>query len=120
MIYNGLEIKGSKNKKLEQVVKYFKNNNINTLKDIEDIQSDNIKVFQFWNETGVDIESLEIRKYTPEKKNQSRKLKYIDKTYEIEETVGFMILKIVMSGVLLIATLSYLIIFLGLPIVRII
>lgn len=120
MIYNGLEIKGLQNKKLEQVVQYFKKNSINTLKDIEDIKRDNIKVFKFWNETGVDIESLEIKKHTLEKINKSRKLKYIDKTYEIEETVGFMILKIVMSGVILIAVLSYLIIFLGLPIVRMI
>ncbi len=120
MIYNGLEIKGLQNKKLEQVVRYFKRNNINTLKDIKDIKSDNIKVFQFWNETGVDIESLEIKKYIPVERNRRRKPKYIDETYEIEETIGFMILKIVMSGVILIAVLSYLIIFLGLPIVRII
>lgn len=120
MIYNGLEIKGPKSKKLELVIKYFKNNNINTLKDIEDIKRDNIKVFKFWNETGVDIESLEIKKYTPVERNKRRKLKYIDKTYEIEETIGYKILEVVMSGVILVAVLSYLIIFLGLPIVRII
>lgn len=120
MIYNGLEIRGPQNKKLEQVVRYFKKNNISTLKDIEDIKRDNIKVFKFWNETGVDIENLEIRKYIPVEKNRRRKPKYIDRTYEIEETIGYMILKIVMSGVILIAVLSYLIIFLGLPIVRII
>ena len=120
MIYNGLEIKGHQSKKLEQVVKYFKRNNINTLKDIEDIKRDNIKVFKFWNETGVDIESLEIRRYIPVERNRRRKPKYIDETYKIEETVGYKILEIVMSGVLLIAVLSYLIIFLGLPIVKII
>ena len=63
MIYSGLEIKGHQNKKLEQVVQYFRRNNINTLRDIEDIKRDNIKVFKFWNETGVDIASLEIKKY---------------------------------------------------------
>ena len=120
MIYNGLEIKGHQSKKIEQVVQYFKKNNINTLKDIEDIKSDNIKVFKFWNETGVDIESLEIKKYIPVERNRRRKPKYIDKTYEIEETVGYMILKIVMFGVILIAVLSYFIIFLTLPIVKII
>lgn len=120
MIYNGLEIKGLQNKKLEQVVRYFKRNNINTLKDIKDIKSDNIKVFQFWNETGVDIESLEIKKYIPVERNRRRKPRYIDETYKIEETIGYKILEIVMSGVILIAVLSYLIIFLGLPIVRII
>lgn len=118
MIYNGLEIKGHQNKKLEQVVQYFRKNNINTLRDIEDIKRDNIKVFKFWNETGVDIASLEIKKYISEER--SRKPKYIDRTYEIEETIGFMILKVVMSGVIFIAVLSYLIVFLGLPIVRII
>ena len=120
MIYSGLEIKGHQNKKLEQVIQYFKKNNINTLRDIEDIKSDNIKVFKFWNETGVDIASLEVKEYKPQENNRSKKPKYIDRTYEIEETMEFMILKIVMSGVIFIAVLSYLIIFLGLPIVRII
>lgn len=118
MIYSGLEIKGHQNKKLEQVVQYFRKNNISTLKDIEDIKRDNIKVFKFWNETGVDIESLEIKKYTSEER--SKKPKYIDRTYEIEETMGFMVLKVVMSGVIFIAVLSYLITFLGLPIVKMI
>lgn len=117
MIYSGLEIKGHQNKKLEQ---YFRKNNINTLRDIEDIKRDNIKVFKFWNETGVDIASLEIKKYTPEERNKSKKPKYIDRTYVIEETIGFMILKIVMSGVIFIAVFSYLIVFLGLPIVKMI
>ena len=120
MIYSGLEIKGHQNKKLEQVVQYFRKNNINTLRDIEDIKRDNIKVFKFWNETGVDIASLEIKKYTSEERNKSKKPKYIDRTYEIEETIGFMILKVVMSGVIFIAVFSYLIVFLGLPIVKMI
>ena len=121
MIYSGLEIKGHQNKKLEQVVQYFRRNNINTLKDIEDIKRDNIKVFKFWNETGVDIESLEIKEYTPEFKIKRYNSNIIiDNTAECENSLEFKIVKFFMSIVLLLGILGYLFTFLGYQMVRII
>lgn len=121
MIYNGLEIKGHKNKKLEQVIQYLKNNNINTLKDINNIKSDNIKVFKFWNETGVDIASLEVKEYTPEFKIKRYNSNIIiDNTAEFENSLEFKIVKFFMSIVLLLGILGYLFTFLGYQMVRIV
>lgn len=121
MIYSGLEIKGHQNKKLEQVIQYFKKNNIKTLKDISNIKSDNIKVFQFWNETGVDIESLEVKEYTPELKIKRYNSNIIiDNTAECENSLEFKMVKWFMSIVLLLGILGYLFTFLSYQIVRVI
>ena len=123
MIYNGLEIKGHQNKKLEQVVKYFKNNNINTLKDIENIKRDNIKVFKFWNETGVDIESLEIEERSKSRTDFSfycPQSEVICEDIDIEKTLEFKIIKFIVSLFLLIGMLGYLIIIFNINIVRMI
>ncbi len=123
MIYNGLEIKGHQSKKIEQVVQYFKKNNINTLKDIEDIKSNNVEVFKFWNETGIDIESLEIRKYIKPRTDFSFYCPQSEIIYEdidIEKTLGFRIIKFIVSFFLLIGMLGYLIIIFSINIVRMI
>lgn len=119
-----LEVKGSK-KKLVKVEEYFKKNNIKTLKDIENIKSDNIKVFQFWNETGVDIISLEINEYNAleefEKSIRQTKRRYKKEEiiYEdIEDKVSYKIVSFIMKIVLLIGMISYLIIVFSLPLVR--
>lgn len=119
MRIGSLEVKGAK-KKLTKVIEYFKQNNISTLKDIEDIKKDNIKVFQFWNETGVDIISLEINEYRPELDFRVRKHYdiIIDKTSEYENSLEFKIIKFVMSIVILLGLLGYLFTFLSYPIVR--
>lgn len=123
MIYSGLEIKGHQNKKLEQVVQYFRKNNISTLRDIEDIKRDNIKVFKFWNETGVDIESLEITEYFKPRTDFSFYCQQSEIIYEdidIERTLGFRIIKFIVSLFLLIGMLGYLIIIFNINIVRMI
>lgn len=120
MIYNELEIKGSA-KKLTKVIEYFEKNNIKTLKDINNIKSDNIKVFKFWNETGVDIASLEIKEYAPEfkiKRYNSNMI--IDNTAECENSLEFKIVKWFMSIVLLLGLLGYLFTFLSYQIVRVV
>lgn len=123
MIYSGLEIKGHQNKKLGQVVQYFRKNNINTLRDIEDIKRDNIKVFKFWNETGVDIESLEIAEYFKPRTDFSfycPQSAIIYEDIDIERTLGFRIIKFIVSLFLLIGMLGYLIIIFNINIVRMI
>lgn len=123
MIYNGLEIKGLQNKKLEQVVRYFTRNNINTLKDIEDIKSNNTKVFKFWNETGVDIETLDIKEYFKPRIDFSfycPQSEIICEDIDIEKTLGFKIIKFIVSLFLLIGMLGYLIIIFNINIVRMI
>ena len=123
MIYNGLEIKGHQSKTLQQVVQYFKNNNINTLKDIENIKRDNIKVFKFWNETGIDIETLEITEYFKPRTDFSFYCPQSEIVYEdidIEKTLGFRIIKFIVSLFLLIGMLGYLVIIFNINIVRMI
>ena len=62
MIYESLEIKGSE-KKLKSVINFFEKNEISNMDDIERIKNDNLLVFRFLHETGMDIFTLDVCEY---------------------------------------------------------